>query len=183
MTCMTNRVRCLAPVKAPHATVMRTGACLQRAFWAHWAMWADVAAARNAGPSRGVLQSQPLDMDGGLSHCVPAHLSMQVLQYSGPLAENPGQFLRVAAQWTPPSHDSTNAENYFPHDVKWHKGINGIGAPGEPLLLVVRQHGQERSRLAIFSAVSGRLLKELGFPHEENSLVSHMFSMKYILVD
>ena len=109
---------------------------------------------------------------------------MQVLQYSGPLAENPGQFMRVAAQWTVPSHDLPASKDYWPHDVKWHKGIKGIGAQAEPLLLVVRQHGQGQSRLAIFSGVSGQQLKELTFPHEQNSLLlNHASFMKYILVD
>ncbi|CAL5228444.1 g11580 [Coccomyxa viridis] len=110
-------------------------------------------------------------------------ITKRVLQYSGPLAVNPGQFMRVAAQWTVPSHDLRNTEKYFPHDVKWHKGIKGIGSQAEPLLLVVRQHGDWQCRLAIFSAVSGQLLKELSFPHEQDSLAPDEFSEKYILVD
>ena len=136
-----------------------------------------------AGPRPGVQQSHFLVRAGSFKQCVLAQLSVQVLQYSGPLAVNPGQFMRVAAQWTVPSHDLRNTEKYFPHDVKWHKGIKGIGSQAEPLLLVVRQHGDWQCRLAIFSAVSGQLLKELSFPHEQDSLAPDEFSEKYILVD
>ena len=193
VTCMTKRVCCLTPVGESQATRWRT--CVSHPSTRRALVKRDPVAfllalglllpamgllgplgnvgkcscARNAATAC-IHQSQFIVRAGSPKHCVLMDQFVQIVQYSGPLADNPGQLMRVAAQWTDPENDS------WPHDVKWHKGINGIGAQAEPLLLVVRQHGQWQSRLAIFSAVSGQLLKELSLAH-------HGFSMKYILVD
>ena len=86
---------------------------------------------------------------------------MQILQYSGPFSSKPGQFMRVAANWTEPGEPRGEAVDK-PWDVKWRRGIAGIGTKNEPLLIVTRHAGIREvcgSNIAIFSAVSGQLLK------------------------
>ena len=107
---------------------------------------------------------------------------VQILQYSGPLADTPGQLMRVAAQWALPGEKRGQGPNK-PWDVRWHKGIEGIGAKGEPLLVVTRHAGLWRrcgSNVAIFSAVSGRLLKQLKFKQEH---ARHLRQANMILID
>ena len=100
--------------------------------------------------------------------CLEQAESAQILQYSGPLASKPGQLMRVAAQWTEPGEARGEGGNK-PWDVRWHRGIAGICAKHEPLLIVTRHAGIWQrcgSNIAIFSAVSGRLLKQLKFGQE-----------------
>ncbi len=107
---------------------------------------------------------------------------MQILQYSGPLADNPGQLVRVVAQWTAPGEERGQGPGK-PWDVRWHKGIDGIGAKSEPLLVVTRHTGVSRqcgSDVAIFSAVSGQLLKQLTFKPEQ---AKHLRQANMILID
>ena len=76
--------------------------------------------------------------------------------------------MRVAAQWTEPGEPRGEGDNK-PWDVRWHRGIAGIGGKHEPLLVVTRHAGiwqQCGSNIAIFSAISGRLLKQLNFGQE-----------------
>ena len=107
---------------------------------------------------------------------------VQILQYAGPMAGNPGQLMRVAAQWALPGEERGQGPNK-PWDVRWHKGIDGIGARAEPLLVVTRHAGRARrcgSNVAIFSAVSGRLLKQLTFTQEQ---AKHLRQANMILID
>lgn len=107
---------------------------------------------------------------------------MQILQYSGPLASKPGQFMRVAAQWTAPGEQRGEGPNK-PWDVRWHKGIDGIGAKLEPLLIVTRHAGVWKScgsNVAIFSAVNGQLLKQISFRPEQ---AKHLRQANMILID
>ncbi|CAK0784573.1 hypothetical protein CVIRNUC_007777 [Coccomyxa viridis] len=95
-------------------------------------------------------------------------MTSRILQYSGPLSSKPGQLMRVAAQWTEPGEARGEGGNK-PWDVRWHRGIAGICAKHEPLLIVTRHAGIWQrcgSNIAIFSAVSGRLLKQLKFGQE-----------------
>ena len=107
---------------------------------------------------------------------------MQILQYSGPLADIPGQLMRVAAQWALPGEERGQGPNK-PWDVRWHKGIAGIGAKAEPLLVVTRHAGMARrcgSNVAVFSAVSGRLVKQLTFTPEQ---ARHLRQANMMIID
>ena len=107
---------------------------------------------------------------------------VQIVQYSGPLADTPGQLMRVAAHWALPGEERGQGPNK-PWDVRWHKGIKGIGGKGESLLVVTRHAGKWRrcgSNVAIFSAVDGRLLKQLKFKQEH---ARHLRQTNMILID
>ena len=109
-------------------------------------------------------------------------MPVQILQYSGPLSAKPGQFMRVVAQWTVPGEARGEGPNK-PWDVRWHKGIHGIGANSEPLLVVTRHSGLARrcgSNVAIFSAVSGQLVKVITFKKEQ---ARHFRQANMILID
>jgi hypothetical protein len=106
----------------------------------------------------------------------------QILQYSGPLSAKAGQFMRVVAQWTVSGEARGEGPNK-PWDVRWHKGIDGIGANSEPLLVVTRHSGLARrcgSNVAIFSAASGQLLKVITVKKEQ---ARHMRQANMILLD
>ena len=72
--------------------------------------------------------------------CLGQAEAAQILQYWGPLSSKPGQFMRVAAQWTEPGEARGEGDNK-PWDVRWHRGIASIGAKHEPLLIVSRHAG------------------------------------------
>ena len=74
--------------------------------------------------------------------------------YKGPLSDNPGEFIKVAASWGGFVKSKARAGALLPWDVKWHPGITGIGKG--PLLLVTRHTEVRRKCKSCVSIICAR---------------------------